>query len=207
MSRLSDIRAVSSKLSTPQLLHYVIAERFPGKTAVTASLRAKSIVVLSMVADVNPATPVVFCRPGHLFKESFEYRERIVDALGLTNVSESEGQETELQAGDREHCERMWSESENAPGRTFEIVHLNETLKPYACWISAVYHMSRPSNVRQRVDVEGNLIRIDPLVSWSSEDVHHYLSERSLPLHPRVRRDKKTKPRRVRTSVPPSYHF
>lgn len=206
MSRLSDIWSISSKLSTPQLLDYFIAERFPGQTIVSASLKAKSVVVLSMIAEINPATPIVFCRPGHLFKESFEYRERIVEALGLTNITESEGRETDIQAGDQAHCERMWSEYEDSPGRTFQVVHLNETLKSYACWISAVYHMARPSHVQHRIDMEGNLIRIDPLLSWSREDARRYLSERNLPLHPRVRR-RKTKRSPVRTSVPPSYHF
>src|SRR3546814_16887009 len=79
MSLLSDVRSVSSKLATPDLLRYLITEKFPGKTVVSASLRAPSIVMLSMVADVDPTTPVVFCRPGHLFPKSLEYRKRIIE--------------------------------------------------------------------------------------------------------------------------------
>lgn len=36
MPQLSDIWSISSKLSTPQLLDYFIAEKFPGKTVVGA---------------------------------------------------------------------------------------------------------------------------------------------------------------------------
>lgn len=207
MSLLSDVRSVSSALAAPDLLRYVIVDRFPGKTVVTASLRARSIVVLSMVANIDRTTPVVFCRPGHLFLESREYRERIIERLGFINVTESTGHETDIRAGDQDHCERMWSEYEDSPGRTFEIVHLNETLAPYDCWISAVYHMPRPGNVRHRVDVEGRLIRIDPLLSWSQDDVRRYMLEHDLPFHPRAHRRTKPEPWPEGIPPPPTYHF
>ena len=207
MSHLLDVRSVSTKLSTPDLLRYLITEKFPGKTVVTASLRARSIILLSMVADVDPATPVVFCRPGDIFQKSLRYRERIVDLFGLTNVSESKGHETDIGEGDQDHCERMWSESEDSSGRTYEIVHLNETLAPYDCWISAVYHMDRPEGVRHRVDIEGRLIRLDPLLSWSREDVHRYMVDHDLPFHPRAHRRTRLKPWPKGTPIPPTYHF
>jgi len=207
MTLLTDIRSVSSKLATPDLLHYLITEKFPGKTVVTASLRARSVALLSMVADVNPETPIVFCRPGHLFPSSLAYRKRIIELLGLTNVSESEGYETAIDAGDQDHCERMWSESKDSTGRTFQIVHLNQTLAPYDCWISAVYNMDRPDTVRRRVDVEGRLLRVDPLLSWSQDDVHQHMAEKVIPFHPRVVRKVKDKPWPKGTPLPPTYHF
>lgn len=207
MSLLSDVWSVSSKLETPDLLRYLITEKFPGKAVVTASLRARSVVVLSMVAAIDPATPVVFCRPGDLFQKSLKYRERIVDLFKLTNVSESKGHETGIGAGDQDHCERMWSESEDSSGRTYEIVHLNETLAPYDCWISAVYHMARHEGVRHRVDIDGRLIRLDPLLSWSQEDVHRYMVDHGIPFHPRAQRRTRLKPWPKGTPIPPTYHF
>ena len=81
MSLLKDVRSVTAELSTVDMLRFLITEKFPGKTAVTASLRAPSLVVLKMAADIDRAIPVVFCHPGHLFPESLAYRERIVDLL------------------------------------------------------------------------------------------------------------------------------
>lgn len=207
MSLLSDVRSVSSKLATPDLLRYLIVDRFPGRTVVTASLRARSVVVLSMVAEIDPTTPVVFCRPGDLFPESASYKERIVALLGLANISESTGQETSVAAGDHDHCERMWAENKDSPGRTFEIMHLNEALAPYDCWISAVYHVARPDHVRHRVDVEGRLVRVDPLLTWSREDVSRYMAEHRLPFHPRAFRRRRLKPWPKGVPIPPTYHF
>jgi len=190
MSRFTDIQHETAGMPAPALLRYLIKERFPGKTLVTASLRAKGIVVLSMVAEIDPATPVVFCRPGHLFDESLKYRHLIVERLGLTNVSESTGREAQIKECDKDHCEHMWSENETMPGRTFMVVHLNDTLAPYECWISAVYHMARGEDVKEKVDVDGRLVRVDPLIGWTEKDVHDYMVEHGLPFHKRAYRNR-----------------
>lgn len=181
---LKEIRGISAGLPTAKLLRYLIEDKFPGKVVVTASLRAPSLIVLKMVADIDPSTPVVFCHPGHLFPESTEYRQKIIDLLGLTNTSATTGHETGVQRGDNDHFERMWAESSDGSGRVFEIVHLNQTLEPYDCWISAVYHCDRAEQVDRRVDVDGRLIRIDPLLDWSKDDVRKFMRANAIPFHP-----------------------
>lgn len=206
MSVLQDIRAISPDLTTPDLLRYLIKERFPGKTLVTASLKASSVVVLKLVADIDPTTPVVFCTRGFRFPESAAHRERVVGLLGLTDVRLSEGGELEVQPGDHDHCESMWAESEYGTGRSYEIVHLNETLAPHDCWISAVYHVPNPPEVQRRVDIEGRLVRVNPMVRWSKDEVRTYMREHKLPYHPRAIRQKPVAPP-VDETPPPAYHF
>jgi phosphoadenosine phosphosulfate reductase len=206
MSVHQEIRSISPDLSTMDLLRYLIVERFPGKTLVTASLKAPSIVVLKMVADIDPTTPVAFCSPGYRFPESNEYRERIVELLGLKNVSQTKGGETEVLPGDLDHCERMWVEYRDSPGRIQEIIHLNQTLAPYECWISAVYHMPSPLPLDHRVGMESRLIRVDPLVRWTKDGVRAFLREHNLPLHPRAIR-RKAAPNPEEDRVLPSYNF
>lgn len=190
MSLLQELRAVSGDLPIDKLLGYLLKERFTDKTAVTVSLRAPSIVVLKMIADIDPTVPVIFCQRGYLFPESREYRDRIVEQLGLTNISDSSGGESDVLPGDLDHFERMWSQNKNAPGRTYEIVHLNQSLAPYDCWISAVYHMDRLSHLTHRVEVEGRLVFIDPLVRWTKERVRQFMLDNNLPFHPFVAKGK-----------------
>ena len=206
MTIYQDIRSISPDLSAQDLLRHLILERFPGKTLVTASLKAPGLVVLKMVADIDPATPVVFCLRGFQFPESRAYRERIVDLLGLENISQSTGGEVEVLPGDIDHCERMWSETEDGMARSYEICHLNRTLAPYDCWISAVYHMPRSPHIEQRVDVESRLIRVDPLLRWSRDDVRAFMREHELPFHPRAIR-RRPEPPAESQPLPPTYHF
>lgn len=206
MSLIQDVRSITPALSTPELLRFLIEERFPGKTVVTASLRARSIVVLKLVADIDPGCPVVFCHPGNIFPESLAYRARIVEQLGLTNVTTSSGHEVETLPGDHDHCERMWAEDKDGGMRVFEIVHLNETLAPYDCWISAVYHVARPPGLRQRVDIYGRLIGVDPLLHWTQDEVRAFMREHELASHPRAAR-RKPAPPKEQVPLPPSYNY
>jgi len=180
------IREISADLTTQELMHHLIVERFPGEVVVTASLMASSIVVLQMVANVDPSTPVVFCQRPPVFPDSADYRTKIVEHLGLTNVQLNDGRETSVRQGDRDHCERMWIHYEDMPGRQSRLLHLNDTLADYKCWISAVYHTPPHELEHNRVDVEGKIIKVNPLVHWSKEDTHQFMSENNLPYHKRA---------------------
>jgi phosphoadenosine phosphosulfate reductase len=206
VSVFQEIRSLSKDLSTPELLRVLIKEKFSGKTVVTASLRARSVVVLKMVADIDSATPVVFCHPGNLFPESREYRERVVERLALSVIRESCGGEVAVQPGDDDHYENMWAEYLSGHGRVHEIVHLNDTLAPFDCWISAVYHFSRQPQAHHRVDVEGRLLRIDPLIRWSQDDTRRFMRAHGLPFHPRAA-GRKPAPLPQEAPCPPTYHF
>lgn len=191
MTLKDDIRSVSVHLDTPELLRYLIKNRFPGKTVVTVSLRARSIVVLKMISQIDPATPVVFCHRWP-FQESIEYGAGIIKMLGLGNVSFTEGHETAVRPGDVDHCERMWFHYQDMPGRSSQLLHLNDCLAPYSCWISAVYHETKPDHLRNRVDVEGRLIKVDPLIRWSKDEVREFMRAHGLPYHKLAAREWKS---------------
>ena len=93
MPHLEPLRTATEGHTAEELLRFLIKDRYPGKTIVTASLRAPSVVVLKMVADIDPATPVVFCRRGTPFPESAAYHDTIVGLLGLSNVTVTAGHE------------------------------------------------------------------------------------------------------------------
>lgn len=200
-----DVRAACEGLPTEELLRYLIAERFPDRCIVTASLRAPSLVALKLVAGIDPATPVLFCRPGELFEESEAFRKRIVELLGLTNTQETEGGKLGELPDASDHYERMWAEYKSGLGHVHELVHLNDVMVDYDCWISAVYHFPSPQT-RLRVDVEGSLIRVDPLIDWTPADIRAFVRRHTLPLHPRAAR--RVDPRLPSdTPCPPTYHF
>jgi hypothetical protein len=63
-----------------------LRELFPGRIAVVSSFGAESAVLLHMVAAIDPATPVLFIDTGRHFAETLAYRDRLVAALGLSDL-------------------------------------------------------------------------------------------------------------------------
>ena len=62
MSIAEEIRQASVGMTAPEFLRFLLVDKFPRKTAVTSSLRARSIVVLNMIAKIDPTTRVIFCQ-------------------------------------------------------------------------------------------------------------------------------------------------
>ena len=192
-------------MTAPEFVRYLLAERFPGRTAVTSSLRARSVAVLSMIAAADRATRVIFCHAPDLYPESVDYRDRIIRMLRLGNVRIAGEDQSEAVPDGIRHCEDIWSDVWGG-GHIHTVQPLDRALAGFDCWISAVYHRPYGEDPVDRVAEEGDLVRIDPLSGWDQQTVHAYLAERGLPLHPHIEL-KQPRPSLDGAAAVPTYHF
>ncbi|MFX6130472.1 phosphoadenosine phosphosulfate reductase family protein, partial [Acinetobacter baumannii] len=56
------------------------------RLALVSSFGTESAALLKVMADVDPAIPVVFLDTGWLFQETLDYRDTLTRQLGLTDV-------------------------------------------------------------------------------------------------------------------------
>src|ERR1043166_9188426 len=68
------------------VLQPLIERVFPGRIALVSSFGAEAAVLLSMVAEIDPAVPVLFLDSGKLFGETLRYRDELTQRLGLRDV-------------------------------------------------------------------------------------------------------------------------
>ncbi|MBF0246754.1 MAG: phosphoadenosine phosphosulfate reductase family protein [Alphaproteobacteria bacterium] len=180
----ADVKEACQELPCTRLLEFLIHDKFPGQVIVTASLRARSIIVQHMLAEIEPNIPIVYCNAGKVFPESAEYQDNMIKRLGFTNVQSPVGQgEVQIAPGDHDHIEWVKARYDRNHGATQEAMHLNATLSGYKCWISAVYHYDQDSAARSRVEREGLLLRVNPLLDWDQDRVSDYMTEFELPYH------------------------
>jgi phosphoadenosine phosphosulfate reductase len=205
MSIAEEIRQASVGMTAPEFLRYLLVDRFPRKTAVTGSLRARSIVVLNMIAGIDPATRVIFCHAPDLYPESVEYRDRIIKRLQLTDVRIAGNDQTGAPPDAPRHAEDIWSDVWGG-GRVHSVLHLDQSLAGFDCWVSAVYHRPYGDDRVERVADEGDLVRVDPLSGWNEETVRGYMAEHDLPPHPHVDL-KQPRPSLAGTAAVPTYHY
>lgn len=179
-----ELKTACQEMACLDLLTYLIKDKFAGKIAVTASLRARSIIVQQMISEIDPTTPIIYCTAGKLFPESEEYRNMIIDRFGFTNVLKPVGtDEATIHAGDQDHIEWVKARYDRTHGATQEAMHLNNTLAGYDAWISAVYHFEQDETVRTRVEPEGKIVRVNPLIDWDVDRVQNFMEEFDLPFH------------------------
>ena len=179
-----ELKTACQEMACIDLLTFLIKEKFAGKLVVTASLRARSVIVQQMISEIDPNTPIMYLRAGKQFPESEDYKKMIIERFGFTNVIEpAGGDEISIRSGDQDHIEWVKARYDRTHGATQEAMHLNNTLEPYSCWISAVYHFDQDQTVRNRVEREGRLVRVNPLIDWDVERVQNFMDEFELPLH------------------------
>ncbi len=188
---LQEIRKATDDLSTADMLDYLLRTRFPGEVAVTASLKSSSVVVLKLISEIDPSTPVIFCQPQPAFSQSETYRDELVELLGLSNIRIVTHSDPISGPRPFERCERLWNEGVAARGRTREVMHLNDTLSPYKCWIKAAYHDRFAEAGKHRLDVYGGMVIVDVLHGRTTELVDRFMHAHALPYHPRIHLHKK----------------
>lgn len=72
--------------STQEMLESVIRDGLAGDVAVVSSFGAESVVLLHLIAQIDPGVPVLFLDTGKHFAETLAYRDEVVTLLGLTNL-------------------------------------------------------------------------------------------------------------------------
>lgn len=206
MVGLKELQESTRDMDTPSFLRFLITKAFPQKTLATCSLRGRSVVLLKMISEIDPATPIVFCHAPEPYPESLDYRAKLISQLGLRDIREPAEDEGKRLPGDSDHHEGLWAEDPANHTRVYKTVHLNRTLADFDCWISGVYHGPYSETPKPRVTQEGRLIRVNPLASWTQDQVRQFMTENGLRYHPRSA----VRPRPHDKDDPklaPTYHF
>ena len=163
-------------------LRAAIREFFPGKIALVSSFGADSAILLHMIAEIDPATPVVFVDTGMLFPETIAYREALVAKFGLTHVETQRPDPADLAEEDPEDF--LWAREPNRCCHIRKVLPLARALEGYDAWISGRKRFqSRTRDHLSVFEVEGHRTKVNPLADWSAQDVLAYFKDHDLPRH------------------------
>lgn len=170
---------------TLDVLRTAIRELFPGEIALVSSFGAESAVLLHLVAQVDPATPVLFLDTGKLFSETLSYRDELAARLGLSQVRVLTPDPKTLAANDAGGT--LWFRDADACCRIRKVEPLQRGLKPYAAWINGRKQFQAATRRDlPLVESDGARIKFNPLAQWTPEMVAAYFAAHDLPRHPLV---------------------
>src|SRR6187549_3374214 len=90
------------------MLRELFAEGALGRVAVVSSFGTESAVLLHLVAQADPSIPVIFVDTLKMFPETLEYRETLIERLGLTDASVVQPDPAVLAAKDENGLRWSW---------------------------------------------------------------------------------------------------
>jgi phosphoadenosine phosphosulfate reductase len=167
------------------ILELGLTGEFAGKTAVVSSFGAESAVLLHLMAQIDPNTPVLFLNTGKLFGETLRYRDRLQDVLGLGDVRSLSPSLEERATKDPEGT--LWSKNADACCDFRKTIPLSRALEPFAAQITG----RKRFQTRERADMQpveyfDGRYRFNPLWQWDLHQLEAFTERNNLPRHPLV---------------------
>lgn len=167
------------------LLHSMIKDEFPERIAIVSSFGAESAVLLHMVAQINPATPIIFIDTGKLFGETLRYRDRLAKQLGLMDVRSIRPDPEEEARLDPKGI--LWNGDTEACCEFRKVRPLNRALEGFDAWVTGRKRFQSTSRASiPSVEADRTHVKINPLAHWGEAEVEAYMAQHDLPRHPLV---------------------
>jgi phosphoadenosine phosphosulfate reductase len=183
-ARLSDLQSKARGRDASGNLALALQE-FAGRVGVVSSFGAESAVLLHLIAQIDPSTPVLFLNTGKLFGETLRYRDRLQDVLGLTDLRNIGPHPSDRARLDPEGT--LWSRDTDSCCGFRKVLPMRRALENFDAQITGRKRFQ--TNARQRMEpvefFEGRF-RFNPLADWKQDDIEAYLSHHDLPRHPLV---------------------
>ncbi len=158
-----------------------------GRTAMVSSFGAESAVLLHLVASVDPHIPVIFLDTLKHFPETLEYRDRLIERLGLREIRTLRPDRLTLAQNDRH--ERLFLDDPDLCCHIRKTEPLDVALRSFSAWITGRKRFQGGTRAQLDTiehDPATGRLKLNPLAGWSEERIQAYRREYGLPLHPLV---------------------
>lgn len=155
------------------------------RLALVSSFGIESAALLKVMADVDPAIPVIFLDTGWLFEETLAHRDTLIARLGLRDVRTIAPQEETLRREDANS--ELWFSDPDACCRIRKVEPLKRALAPFDGWINGRKRFQ--GGLRSEIPVveaDGVRLKFNPFAKITRTDIEAIHAEAKLPLHPLV---------------------
>ena len=153
------------------------------KLALVSSFGTESAALLKVMADVDPAIPVVFLDTGWLFEETLAYRDTLIATLGLRDVRSIKPQDEALSRADPDR--ELWFSDPDACCRIRKVEPLQRALAPFSGWINGRKRFQGGLRAEMAVvEDDGAKLKFNPFANVEREEIEAIYRLAKLPLHP-----------------------
>ncbi|OJY67541.1 MAG: phosphoadenosine phosphosulfate reductase [Sphingobium sp. 66-54] len=165
------------------MLRILLREHELGRVAVVSSFGTESAVLLHLIAQADPATPVVFVDTLKMFPETLDYRALLIEQFGFTDSQVVTPDPAVLAAKDDKGL--RWSYDPDGCCAIRKVEPLARAKAGLDTWISG--RKAFQSVTRQnlpRFEIEDGRLKINPLGDWDKDMLNAYFEAHALPRHP-----------------------
>lgn len=164
-----------------------VTDLFSGRIALVSSFGAESAVLLHILSEVDRTVPVVFLDTLKLFPETLAYRVALTDRLGLTDVRIVQPDPARLALKDPHKA--LWMTNPDLCCRIRKAEPLQRALAGFDAWFTGRKRFQNSARADLKTfEADGRRIKVNPLATWTVDDLRDYAALHELPEHPLVAR-------------------
>ena len=153
------------------------------RLALVSSFGTESAALLKVMADVDPAIPVIFLDTGWLFEETLAYRDTLIARLGLQDVRSIKPLEEALRHEDPDR--ELWFSDPDACCRIRKVEPLQRALAPFDAWINGRKRFQGGLRADIAVvEADGARLKFNPFANVTREGIEAIYAQAQLPPHP-----------------------
>lgn len=185
MERLAADAAVALNGASADDVIRWAAETFGSRICITSSMT--DAVLIHLVSRLKPGIDVLFLDTGYHFPETIGTRDAVsaVYPVNVVNVTPS----TTVAEQDAELGPKLYGRNPDLCCYLRKVVPLEQALGPYDAWISGVRKEETDSRSDTQVvqwDAKRQMVKVNPIVDWSQQQVDSYIADNGVLVNPLV---------------------
>jgi phosphoadenosine phosphosulfate reductase len=144
-------------------------------------------VLVDLASKVRPGVPVLFLDTGYHFVETVGTRDAIesVYDIRVLNVTP----EHTVAEQDKLLGKDLFARDPGECCRLRKVVPLGKTLSGYSAWVTGLRRVEAPTRANAQLvsfDEAFKLVKINPLATWTDEDMQNYIDDHDALVNPLV---------------------
>ena len=160
-------------------------DRFGERMVLTCSWQRQSSVLVDLFHRIGGSVRIVELDTGLLFPETYATRDRLIERYDLEIERISPARTVAEQAQDE--GPELWARDPDRCCGLRKVAPLGRALEGAEAWVTGIRRAQSPSRANARklaLDVRRGVVKVQPLVDWSDEDVVGYLLAHDVPYNP-----------------------
>jgi phosphoadenosine phosphosulfate reductase len=177
-SLLSELDEANRSLETapPGTIIAWAHERFAPDLVLACSFQ--DIVLVDLAVAVDPGIEVIFLDTGAHFPETLEFVDRVSARYGLNLTVTHPGPEAAAVPCGTDGCCQVR-----------KVAPLRRAVAGRAAWLTALKRIDAPTRAAAPIvsyDEAFGLVKINPMATWTDDDIDSYVTDHDLPVHPLI---------------------
>jgi phosphoadenosine phosphosulfate reductase len=183
--RARELNRAFHGLSAQQIVGRLLRGGVAGRVAVVSSFGAETACLLKLVADKDPATPVVFLDTRKHFSETLRYVDDLMDQLGLTTLVRARPAPAQLAAEDPDG--QLHQRDGNRCCHIRKTLPMIGVLKNFDCVLTGRKRFQTDHRAKMEVvEIQESWLRVNPLADWTRDQALDFLQTNGILQHPLV---------------------